>query len=157
MDHGTRYGESSGWGNPMIARTDGVLSRRLLAYLVDLAVIFILTLILGFLIGLLGVVTLGAAWLLYGILVPATAIGYSAVTVGGAGHGTIGMRMSGLAAIDASSGGGIGPLLAGLHALLFYVGIGTLLLLAVDLLIGLARADRRLGHDLVTGIVVVRR
>lgn len=154
MAHPSQYGPGFG---PALARTDGVLTRRLLAYGIDLVVIFGLSLLFGLLIGIAGILTLGAAWMLYAILVPATAILYSAVTVGGRAQATIGMRMFGLAGVDASTGGPIGPLLAGLHAGLFYVGVSTLLLLALDLAIGLARADRRLGHDLVVGLMLVRR
>ena len=148
---------SSGSAYGLEAATRGVLSRRLLAYLVDLVMIFGFTILLGLLIGVLGVVTFGAAWILYAILVPAAAILYSAVTVGGAGQGTVGMRMFGLRVADATTGGPVGMSLAAVHALLFYIGIGTALLLALDILIGLVRADRRLGHDLLVGLVVVRR
>jgi uncharacterized RDD family membrane protein YckC len=67
------------------------------------------------------------------------------------------MRFAGLRAIDAETGGRVGFLMAALHALLFYVGAGTFLLLVADIVIGMARRDRRLGHDLVTGVLLVRR
>ena len=67
------------------------------------------------------------------------------------------MRMMGLSALDAATGGPVGFLIAGVHALLFYVGIGTLLLLFLDVVIGFARSDRRLGHDLLAGLIIVRR
>ncbi|MDB5589982.1 RDD family protein [Enterovirga sp.] len=138
-------------------RTEGVLSRRLLAYLVDLVVIGLLILLFGILIAVAGVVTFGLGWALYVVLVPGAAILYSAITVGGAGTGTFGMRLLGLSAVDSATGRPVGILIAGLHALLFYVGIGTLLLLVLDVVIGLARSDRRLGHDLLSGLIVVRR
>ncbi len=140
-----------------VARTEGVLSRRVVAYLIDLVVISVLVALFGLLIAVAGVVTFGLGWALYAILVPGTAILYSALTVGGSSMGTFGMRLMGLAAVDASVGGPIGILIAGLHALMFYVGIGTLLLLVLDIAVGLARSDRRLGHDLLAGLIVVRR
>lgn len=143
------------WVEP--GRTRGVLGLRLCAYLVDLLVVLLLILLFGALIGVAGIFTFGAAWLLYAVLVPATAILYSAVTVGGPGMGTLGMRMFGLAAVDAATGGRVGFVEAGVHALLFYVGIGTFLLLLLDVVIGLARPDRRLGHDLLAGLMLVRR
>ena len=139
------------------ARTDGVLERRVIAYLIDFVVIAFLVVLFGFLIGIAGLFTFGLTWGLYLILVPGTAILYSALSIGGPSMGTIGMRLAGLVALDASSGGRVSPLLAGLHALLFYVGIGTLALYVLDIVIGLARSDRRLGHDLLADIVVVRR
>jgi uncharacterized RDD family membrane protein YckC len=156
-------GPPQGQGGPQsssimpVGRTDGVLSRRLFAYFIDAVVIAFLVVLFGFLIGIAGIFTLGLTWGLYAILVPGTAILYSALTIGGPSMGTVGMRMMGLAAVDAGTGGRTSPLIAGLHALLFYVGIGTLLLYVLDILIGLARSDRRLGHDLLADIIVIRR
>ena len=45
---------------------------------------------------------------------------------------------------------------AAVHALLFYVALSTFLLWFVDMLFGLMRSDRRLGHDLLLGLAVVR-
>lgn len=149
--------DGQGPATALAARTDGVLSRRVVAYIVDLFVIALLVVLFGFLIGIAGIFTFGLTWGLYAILGPGTAILYSALTIGGRSMGTVGMRMSGLAALDASTGGRVSPLLAGLHALLFYVGIGTLALYVLDIVIGLARTDRRLGHDLLADIIVVRR
>ena len=38
----------------------------------------------------------------------------------------------------------------------FYVAAGTFVLWLLDVACGFARADRRMGHDLLTGFVVVR-
>ena len=46
---------------PQWAATEGVLGKRLLAYLVDLVIIFGLLLLLGLVIAVLGVITLGLA------------------------------------------------------------------------------------------------
>jgi uncharacterized RDD family membrane protein YckC len=136
--------------------TDGVLGKRLFAYLVDLVMICLLMAFLAFVIGILGIVTFGLAWWLYAVLVPGTAILYSAATVGGRHQSTIGMRMVGLRVIDSATGGPVDKVTAAVHALLFYVAAGTFVLWVLDLFIGVARADRRLGHDLVVGILLVR-
>lgn len=138
-------------------RTEGVLGRRVVAYLIDLVVIAILIVLLAVLIGVSGFLTFGLTWLLYLILIPGTAILYSALSVGGPSMGTFGMRIMGLAAVDAETGQPVGILIAAVHALMFYVGIGTFFLLVLDVLVGLARHDRRLGHDLLAGLVVIRR
>jgi uncharacterized RDD family membrane protein YckC len=135
--------------------TEGAIGRRFFAYLVDLVMIAIFTVILWFVIGLVGVVTFGLGWVLYAIL-PLSAVIYSAITVGGSHQSTIGMRMLGLRVADASSGGPVGMLTAAVHALLFYLAAGTFVLLCLDVLVGIARADRRMGHDLLAGIVLVR-
>jgi uncharacterized RDD family membrane protein YckC len=135
--------------------TEGAIGRRFFAYLIDLVMIAIFTVILWFVIGLVGVVTFGLGWVLYAIL-PLSAVIYSAITVGGSHQSTIGMRMLGLRVADALSGGPVGMLTAAVHALLFYLAAGTFVLLCLDVLVGIARADRRMGHDLLAGVVLVR-
>jgi uncharacterized RDD family membrane protein YckC len=107
-------------------------------------------------IGILGVVTLGLAWSLYLILAPATAILYSAITVGGRKQSTIGMRMVGLRVVNAASGSRVDWVTAAIHAFLFYIAASTLLLWVVDVVIGVARDDKRMGHDLVVGLMLAR-
>ncbi|MDQ4136775.1 MAG: RDD family protein [Pseudomonadota bacterium] len=135
--------------------TEGVLGRRLIGYVVDLVVITILMGLLWLVIAVLGVITFGFGWLLFGLL-PLTAIVYNALTVGGPSQGTIGMRMAGVRVVDGITGGRVSILQAAVHALLFYVAVSTAVLLAVDVLIGFGRSDRRLGHDLLSGVTLVR-
>lgn len=136
--------------------TEGVLGRRLGGYLVDLLVIALLMGVLGVIILILGVVTFGFGWGLFA-LVPLTAIVYNALTLGGRSQATFGMRMVGIRAVDMTSGGGrVSLLQAAVHALLFWVAASTGLLLAADIILGFARSDRRLGHDLLSGVALVR-
>jgi uncharacterized RDD family membrane protein YckC len=135
--------------------TEGAIGRRFFAYLIDLVMIAIFTVVLWFVIGLVGIVTFGLGWVLYAIL-PLSAVIYSAITVGGSAQSTIGMRIFGLRVVDAATGGRVGMLVAAVHALLFYLAAGTFVLLCVDVLVGMARADRRMGHDLLAGVTLVR-
>lgn len=137
--------------------TEGALGRRFVAYALDLLIIFGLTLMLGVAVLVLGFLTFGAAWMLFAILVPGTAILYAAVTVGGPNQGTVGMRFAGIRMVEASRGGSLDMLTAGVHALLFYVAAGTFVLLVIDILVGVARRDGRMGHDLLVGAVAIRR
>ncbi|MGI6244752.1 MAG: RDD family protein [Pseudochelatococcus sp.] len=134
--------------------TRGVLAGRFFAYLIDAAVIFVLTLVLGWIIALLGVVTLGVAWLLFPLLA-GTGVIYSALTVGGEAQATIGMRWLGLRVVG-PDGARVDYLIAAVHAIFFYIAIGTFILFVIDILTGLVRDDRRLLHDLLTGVSVVR-
>jgi uncharacterized RDD family membrane protein YckC len=136
--------------------TDGVLGRRLVAYLIDIVMIAGFVLLLGFAILVLGVVTFGLAWFLFAILVPGAAILYSAITIAGRHQSTIGMRMTGLRVVNATRGGPVDALTAAVHALLFYVVAGTLLLWVLDILIGMARSDSRLARDIIVNLMVVR-
>src|SRR5215212_4257623 len=136
--------------------TDGALSRRFFAYLIDLVMIALFSLGLSILIAFIGLLTFGLGWSLFAIL-PASAIIYNALTIGGPRQSTIGMRMMGLRVVDATTGGRVGMLTAAVHALLFYIAAGTFVLWLADLFLGFARDDRRLGHDLLTGVVLVRQ
>ncbi len=166
MTDRTRYSQPSfGTSSPSatlppsrLAQTDGVLGRRFFAYLIDILVIFGLIALLATAIFVFGIVTLTLGWWLYGLLFPPlVAVVYNALTIGGPAQSTIGMRMMGLKVVDAGSGGPVDKITAAVHALLFYVAASTFVLLAIDVLIGMARSDRRLGHDLLTGVILVRR
>ncbi|ACA21082.1 RDD domain containing protein [Methylobacterium sp. 4-46] len=143
-----------GYGTPLpVAHAS--LTRRFLAYLLDIVFIFGFTCLLWLAIAFLGVITFGLGWTLFAIL-PASGILYSAMTLGGAGQSTYGMRMLGLRGVQAETGAPVDWITAGVHALLFYVAVSTFLLWLCDVGIGLLRADRRTGHDLVVGLAIVR-
>lgn len=133
----------------------GVLGSRLFAWIGDIIILFFLGGAIVLLLGVLGIVTFGATWLLIPIATIATGLGYAAVTIGGPRQATFGMRMAGLR-VETANGGRPDGLAAAVHALLFYVAASTVGLWALDVLIGFARSDRRMGHDLLTGLVVVR-
>lgn len=135
--------------------TRGVLGSRLFAWIGDFVVLCFLTSIVLILLGILGIVTFGLTWLLMGGATVAVALGYAALTIGGRRQATFGMRMAGLK-VETVSGGRPDALAAAVHALFFYVAAGTIGLWVLDILCGFARSDRRLGHDLLTGLVVVR-
>ncbi|MEN3930623.1 RDD family protein [Microvirga sp. W0021] len=139
---------------PPIAQ--GVLGNRLMAYIIDLIVIFVLTCAFYLVVGLLGILTFGLAW--FALALPGAFIGilYSTLTVSSEKQATIGMRSVGIRLIDAQTGGTVPPLNAAVHALLFYAAAMSGILLALDILIGIFRADGRLGHDLVVGVVATR-
>ena len=153
----TRYGQSP--ITPIEPRplqnVNGVLGARLFAWIGDIVILFILGWLIFFLLLMLGIVTFGATWLLIPIATVATALGYAALTIGGPRQSTWGMRMAGLK-VETATGGRPDGLAAAVHALLFYVAAGTVGLWVLDILCGFARSDRRFGHDLLTGLVVVR-
>jgi len=134
--------------------TTGVLGGRILAYLVDLVVVFLLWAIFATVLTILGFVTFGLAWLLIAPLFPIVAVLYSGLTVSGPRRGTIGMRMAGIQVQNID--GQTAPfVVAAVHAVFFYVSVSMLTPLV--LLFGLFRDDRRLLHDLLAGLIAVRR
>ena len=138
-----------------VNQTEGTLGRRFFAYLIDLVMIVLFSTLLSVAIAVIGLLTFGLGWGLFAIL-PASAIIYNAITVGGPRQSTIGMRMMGLRVADAATGGPVGMLTAAVHALLFYVAAGTFVLWLLDIFFSITRSDRRLGHDLLPGVVLVR-
>ncbi|SFM06597.1 RDD family protein [Methylobacterium pseudosasicola] len=130
------------------------LGARTVAYLLDILFIFGFTALLTLVITVIGVVTFGLGWTLFAVL-PASGIIYSAITVGGAKQSTIGQRLMGLRVVAPERGGPVDFITAAVHALLFYVAVSTFLLWCLDILFGLMRSDRRLGHDLLLGLAVV--
>ena len=131
---------------------EGVLSKRVFAFLADAAVVLALMVPAAIVVAVLGLFTLGLGWLLYGILLPLVAILYVAATAGGRHPATPGMRLMGIE-MRTFEGGRMFALLAVLHAVLFWLSVS--LLTPLILLVGLFTPRRQLLHDIATGVVMV--
>ena len=131
---------------------DGVLSKRVVAFVADAIIIVLLMIPAAFVVFILGIVTLGIGWFLYGALFAIVALGYIALTLGGINSATVGMRWAGIE-LRTWNGGPCFPLLAVMHALIFWFSVG--LLTPLVLLVGLFTRRRQLLHDLLLGTVVV--
>lgn len=142
--------------DPLVAPRlyDGVLSRRVLAFCVDFVVVCALTMVASFVIVVLGFLTFGLAWLLFGAVFPAVAILYSGATLGGDKAATIGMRMTGLTA-RLWHGAKPGFVIAAFHVVLLYLSIS--ILTPFVLLVGLFTRRKQLLHDLCLGTLIVDR
>ncbi len=130
----------------------GVRSRRIFAFLIDVVIIALLTFAAGIVVFFLGVFTLGLGFLLYAILPTAVALLYVAFTLGGPQAATPGMRALGLE-MRLWYGARPYPLLAAIHALLFWFSIS--LLTPLVLLVSLFSDRKRLLHDIILGVVVI--
>ncbi len=131
---------------------EGVLSKRIVAFVVDAVLIVALLIPAALVVFVLGVVTLGIGWLLYSVLFILVALGYVGLTLGGPESATIGMRMVGVE-MRTWSGAPMFALLAVIHALLFWFSVS--ILTPFILLVGLFTRRRQLLHDLLLGTVVV--
>lgn len=131
----------------------GVRTARVIGFFIDYAIVFLLSVPVALLIGVLGIVTLGLAWGLYAVLIPAVALVYLALTMGGPKQSTIGMRFMGvrIAKID---GGRVDPLLAVLHGLLFWFIHSVAVI--IPLLVTFFSSRKRLLHDILLGTYVRR-
>jgi len=136
------------------ARFDNIAALRIVAYLIDAAIVALL-LTCAFAVGLvLTVLTLGLLAPILGFLSFAVVlVGYSTLLVGGARSATFGMRMMGIE-VRRLDGSRPGFIHAAVHVILFYALHAPFLFLL--LLVGLFNAQRRLVHDFLTGILVVR-
>ena len=132
---------------------DGVIGKRCFAFIIDAIIIGVLWTVAAVAVGILGVVTLGLAWLLYGMIFPLVGLGYNAVTVGGPKSATIGQRMMGLE-WRTWYGGRVSPLIAAFHALLFWF---SAVIFFPILLWCLFDPQKRCLHDIFAGIVAMNR
>lgn len=134
---------------------DGVLSRRIVAFLIDCFFVYGPIILLALFIFVLGIVTLGLGWLLFWLLSPIFVIWallYTATTLGGKNSATVGMRMMGLE-MRTMYGGRMDFILASIHIILFYISMVALTPLV--LIVGLLNPGSRLAHDYLTGAVLI--
>lgn len=132
---------------------EGVRTRRMLAFCVDVALIIVLMILATAVIGLLGLFTLGLGWLLLPLVWPFLAILYTMFTLGGSQSATPGMALMGLV-MRTWQGAPIYPILGAMHGLLFWFSVT--LLTPFILLISLMNPRKRLLHDMILGTVLVR-
>jgi uncharacterized RDD family membrane protein YckC len=132
---------------------EGVRTRRIFAFLVDLAVIFFLMAIAYVVIGILGIFTLGLLWIALPAVWPVVAILYSVLTLGGPHSATPGMRFMGIE-MRTLRGERLDYGLALLHVLGFWFSVTILTPLV--LIVALFTERKQLLHDLVLGVVAVR-
>ena len=127
-----------------------VRTRRLFAWGLDVCIVGLLT---GLLWVLLLVGTLGLSLFFLPPLFPTIAVFYHAFTVSGAGRGTLGMQAADLEIVAYESGQRASFLQAAAQAILFYVSWAFPLLFLVTLV----DSEKRFLHDILTGLVAVRR
>ena len=132
----------------------GVLSRRVIAFVIDYAIVALLWIPAAVIVFFLGILTLGLGFFLYPILFAALAMLYFGMTVGGSKQASPGMNMMGLA-IARTDGRPMDFLTAIVHLVIFW--IANALLTPLVLLLGLFTDRGRLLHDLLIGTVAVRR
>jgi uncharacterized RDD family membrane protein YckC len=124
-----------------------------MVFIIDAIIIAILTAVAFLVVAVLGVLTLGLGWLLFGLVFPAVGLGYNAFTIGGSKSATFGQRIMGLT-VPMWFGGKVTPLIAAFHALLFWV---SLTVFAPILLWCFFDARKRQLHDILAGVVVINR
>lgn len=130
-----------------------ILSRRVGAFFVDVLILLILSAFATIGVFILGVITFGFGFILFAILYPAVVLIYAGATLGGPHSATIGMRMAGIS-LRRMDGRRPDTILGAAHMFLFYVSVS--LLTPFVLLFALMTPNKRLLHDIVLDVRMVR-
>ena len=136
------------------AALEGVRTRRVIAVCLDLILVTILVTIAFMVLGVLGVVTFGLAWLPIPFLFPLVAFFYNGLTVSGWRHGTPGMRFMDLEA-SLTDGHPVPFINAAAHAVMFYLSFT--ILTPFSLLVCLFTRNKRCLHDILSDVIITRR
>ena len=128
----------------------GVRSRRIVAFCIDIVIVSIIAL---FVWTALFILTLGLALFLLPPIYPLVAFFYNGLTVSGRKMGTPGMRLMDLEMRMLESGARVPFINAAAHALFFYLSW----MLPPVFLTTLVDQEKRCLHDMLAGVVVVRR
>lgn len=133
---------------------EGLLTRRVIAYLIDVALIGVIALALALVGIVMGFLTFGLAWLSMPLVLPVSVIGYYVLTLGLSHRTTIGMWLTGIALVPARPGAIDGWKIL-IHPVLFWISIW--ICWPVSLAVVLFTPRRQMLHDLVLGTLMVRR
>jgi uncharacterized RDD family membrane protein YckC len=134
---------------------EGVLARRIVAFIIDVIIIAIPLLAASAFILVFGLFTFGLGWALFWFLSPASviwALAYYGMTLGGPASATIGMRAMEIE-MRTWYGAPAYFALGAVHAVVFWVSVSVLT--PFILLVGFFNSRRRLLHDFLVGTVLV--
>ena len=132
--------------------TQGVMTRRVFAWFIDLLVLALILVMLWVVLMLFGLLTLGLGFPLLGVL-PFVPFCYHILFLAGPTSATPGQRMLRLVVRRNDDFGRPTALQAVISTIVFYLTLATSGLL---LLVALITLRHRTLHDLVSGLVVVR-
>jgi uncharacterized RDD family membrane protein YckC len=134
-------------------RLEGVRTRRVLAFLIDYFIVGCLVLLAIIPVFILGILTLGLAWLLYPVLGGLIALIYVALTMGGQRQATLGMDFFSLR-IEMLDGRRVDSITAIVHAVIFW--FAHIVFTPLLLIISLFSRRKRLIQDILLGTVILR-
>lgn len=134
---------------------EGVLARRVVAFLIDFIVIAAPVVLAAMFIFAFGVITLGFGWSLYWLLPPASvvwALVYFGLTLGSARSASIGMRVMDIE-MRTWYGAPAYFVLGAVHAIAFWFTVSFFT--PFILLVCFFNRRRRLLHDVLLGTVII--
>jgi uncharacterized RDD family membrane protein YckC len=136
---------------------EGVLTRRVVAFIIDVIIIAVPLLAASIFIFVLGLVTLGLGWALFWLLSPASviwAVLYYGLTLGSPASATLGMRVMNVE-MRTWYGAPAYFVLGAVHAIVFWVTVSVLTPLI--LVVGFFNPRKRLLHDILVGTVLINK
>lgn len=133
---------------------ESVLTRRMLAYLIDVVVIGGMTLVIAVAGLVLGFFTLGIGWLALPIIIPVAILGYYAATLGSPMRATLGMQLMDLV-LTPTRGAPLDGWKILIHPLVFWITVW--IAWPVSLVVALLTPRREMVHDLIAGTLMLRR
>jgi uncharacterized RDD family membrane protein YckC len=134
---------------------EGVLARRVVAFLIDFIIIAIPVVLAAMFIFAFGIITLGLGWALYWLLPAASvvwAIVYFGATLGSERSATVGMRIMDLE-MRTWYGAPAYFVLGAVHAVAFWFTVSFFT--PFVLLVAFFNERRRLLHDIMLGTVII--
>lgn len=134
---------------------EGVLARRVVAFVIDLIIIVIPLIAASIFIFVFGLITLGLGWALFWLLSPGSviwALFYYGMTLGGPASATIGMRAMEIE-MRTWYGAQAYFVLGAVHAVVYWISISVLT--PFILVVGFFNMRRRLLHDMLVGTVLI--
>ncbi|GAK44139.1 RDD domain-containing protein [Tepidicaulis marinus] len=147
-------GQNDGLADPFDdSEFRGILVSRFLAVIADFLILTVLIVSAWLLLGVLGFLTFGLAWLALQLVTPVVFFGYFTLTLGGEHSATPGMRFQGIHA-ETWDRRAPGLVQAFVQTVLFYLTVS--ILTPLILLVALFNRRRRCLHDYLSGMVYVR-
>src|SRR5580658_2191029 len=134
---------------------EGVLTRRVVAFAIDLIIIVMPLVLASMFIFVFGLVTFGLGWALFWLLSPASviwALFYYGLTLGSTASATIGMRAMEIE-MRTWYGAPAYFVLGAVHAVVYWISVSVLT--PFVLLVGFFDARKRLLHDMLVGTVLI--
>ena len=134
---------------------DGLLTRRVVAFIIDLIVIAVPLASAAMFIFVFGLVTFGLGWALFWLLSPASviwALFYYGTTLGSPASATLGMRAMEIE-MRTWYGAPAYFVLGAVHPIIYWVSVSVLTPLV--LLVCFLNPRRRLLHDMLVGVVII--
>jgi uncharacterized RDD family membrane protein YckC len=134
---------------------EGLLTRRVVAFIIDLIIIAVPLVAAAMFIFVLGLVTFGLGWALFWLLSPASviwALFYYGTTLGSPASATLGMRAMEIE-MRTWYGAPAYFVLGAVHVIIYWVSVSVLTPLV--LLVGFFNPRRRLLHDMLVGAIII--